>query len=198
MFFQSLNLQLNKEFEKSCSPDLIMISKCRFLKFFKNCFEATNKQIRLMIFKIFWRLHLELIAKYGEPLTSLEKLKNKTSKSFWSHCGVYIGSGLGGSTCDFWIIAPKGSKHGLRALRKSFFEYQTFGLGRQIWLKLIEAFGAFLDKLSAPILLLWVPCPWSPSFSCFFYKNIPNMILAMKNLGNSHHTSIVGVLHGSI
>ena len=63
-----------------------------------------------MIFKIFWRLHLELIAKYGEPLTSLEKLKNKTSKSFWSHCGVYIGSGLGGSTCDFWIIGPKGSK----------------------------------------------------------------------------------------
>ena len=94
-----MNLQLNKEFKNiSCSPNLITISECRFFSFQE----------------LFWN-NLEFIVKYGEQLTSLEnlgvlKLKNKTSKLFWSHCGVYIGSGLGGSTCDFWIIAPKGSK----------------------------------------------------------------------------------------
>ena len=33
-------------------------------------------------------------------------------------------------------------------------------------------FGVFSAKLSAPILALWVPCPWFPSFNCFFYKKL--------------------------
>ena len=33
------------------------------------------------------------------------------------------------------------------------------------------AFGVFLAKLSAPILVQWVPCPIFPLFNHYFYKN---------------------------
>ena len=54
-----------------------------------------------------------LVEPYKQ-ITCFEKLcvkaKLKYVKLFWPHCGVNIGSELGGSTCDFWIIGPKGSK----------------------------------------------------------------------------------------
>ena len=36
---------------------------------------------------------------------------------------------------------------------------QTFGLGETIWADKFWAFGVFSAYLSAPILVLWVPCP---------------------------------------
>ena len=33
------------------------------------------------------------------------------------------------------------------------------------------AFGVFLADLSAPILVLWVPCPCFPLINNHFYKN---------------------------
>ena len=82
---------------------------------------------------------------------------------------------------------------------------QIFWHIRQIgWID-FGVFVVFSEELLATIFAVWVPCLWFPSFSCFFYKKnfafqtkyIPSMILAVKNLGNSHHASVVGVLFNS-
>ena len=53
--------------------------------------------------------------------------------------------------------------HGLRTPRESFFQKSwTFGLGEHFGLKFFEPFGVFSAGLSAPILVLWVPCPCFP------------------------------------
>ena len=39
---------------------------------------------------------------------------------------------------------------------------RTFGLGRRVGQINSGAFGVFWDKISAPILVLWVPCPCFP------------------------------------
>ena len=45
---------------------------------------------------------------------------------------------------------------------------RTFGLGQTN----SGAFGVFLAKLSAPILVQWGPCPCFPLFNHYFYKKI--------------------------
>ena len=65
---------------------------------------------------------------------------------------------------------------------------KLLGLGRDFGLKIFEAFGVFLAGLSAPILVLWVPCPCFPLFNHYFYKKI---IWAAKNFRFSLHVSVV-------
>ena len=62
--------------------------------------------------------------------------------------------------------------HGLRTPRESFFfeNPKLLGLGRQIGPKFFGAFGVFSADLSAPILVLWVPCPCFPLIKHYFYK----------------------------
>ena len=56
--------------------------------------------------------------------------------------------------------------------REGFFfkNLELLGLGRHFGLKFFEAFVVFSAGLSAPILVLWVPCPCFPLFNHFFYK----------------------------
>ena len=56
----------------------------------------------------------------------------------------------------------------------SFKNLELLSLGRYFGLKFFEAFGVFSAGLSAPILVLWVPCPCFLLFNHYFYKkNMP-------------------------
>ena len=70
--------------------------------------------------------------------------------------------------------------------RELFFKnLELLGLGRYFGLKFFEAFGVFSTGLSAPILVLWVPCPCFPLFNHYFYKKLslyiqlPNIYLGV-------------------
>ena len=54
-----------------------------------------------------------------------------------------------------------GTYHGLRMPNEAFFHQnpKMLGLFRQFGQVSFGAFGVFLVDLSAPILVLWVPCP---------------------------------------
>ena len=77
--------------------------------------------------------------------------------------------------------------HGLWTPNETFFHWkpELLGLGRQIGQINSGAFGLFLAKLSAPILVQWVPCPCFPLFNHYFYKKlslyiqIPNIYLGL-------------------
>ena len=58
--------------------------------------------------------------------------------------------------------------------RDTYFFKNTklLGLGRQIGLKSFESFMVFSTDLSAPILIIWVPCPCFPLINHHFYKMI--------------------------
>ena len=108
-----------------------------------------------------------------------------------------------GSTC--WHCTTRE----LRTPDEAFFQWypKLLCMGRQKQI----TFGVYIcGQTISTILELWVPCPWENGFGCFSYKTlfqllnththtyiythpkyIPNMILALKNLGNSHHTSVV-------
>ena len=68
---------------------------------------------------------------------------------------------------------------------KAFFRRnpRLLGLGRQFRQINFGVFGVFSDHLSAPNLVLWVPCPSFPLINHYFYKKlchyiqIPNIYL---------------------
>ena len=66
-----------------------------------------------------------------------------------------------------WILYETKVRHGLRTPDAAFFHrnLKILGLGRQIGQICFGAFGVFLADLSAPILVLRVPCPCFPMFS---------------------------------
>ena len=65
---------------------------------------------------------------------------------------------------------------------RTFFENpKLLGLGRQIGLKMFGAFGVISADLSAPILVLWVPCPCFPLINHYFYKKLSLYIQIPKN-----------------
>ena len=79
--------------------------------------------------------------------------------------------------------------HGLRTPNKAFFHWnlELLGLSRQIGQINSGAFGVFLAKLSALILVQWVPCPcFLLVFNQYFYKklslyiHIPNIYLGFE------------------
>ena len=55
-----------------------------------------------------------------------------------------------------------------RPIKPFFSKILTFWA----WADNFGAFGVFSADLSAPILVLWVPCPCFPLINHFFYKNI--------------------------
>ena len=69
--------------------------------------------------------------------------------------------------CFFW-----GLTHGLRMPNEAFFQWSSemLDLGRQIGQINSRSFGVFSAKLSAPILVHWVPCPCFLQFNHYFYK----------------------------
>ena len=89
---------------------------------------------------------------------------------------------------------------------EAFFHWnpELLGLGRQFGQINFGVFLVFAAVLSAPILVLWVPCPCFPWINHYFYKKlslyiqIPNINLgfnfwAAKNQGFSHRVTVVCV-----
>ena len=75
---------------------------------------------------------------------------------------------LGMFSWETWkILHPN---QGLRTPNEAFFlrNPKLFGLGRQFGQKRFAAFGVFSANLSAPILVLWVPCPYYTYVSFLF------------------------------
>jgi hypothetical protein len=68
----------------------------------------------------------------------------------------------------------KRKDHGLRMPNKAFFHKnpKLLGLSRQCGQINFEAFGVFSADLSAPILVLLVPCPCFPSINHYFYEKL--------------------------
>ena len=75
-----------------------------------------------------------------------------------------------------------------RTPNEAFFHWnpELFGLGRHVGQINFGAFGVFSAKLSAPILVQWVPCPCFPLFNHHFCKklrlfiHIPNIYLGLE------------------
>ena len=91
--------------------------------------------------------------------------------------------------------------------RAFFQKLETFGFGQTNWAEIFWGIWGIFDQTISTILALWVPCPWenvAGSFSCkklrvLGLKHITpkcsqNKILAVKDLGNSVHTSVFGGL----
>ena len=82
----------------------------------------------------------------------------------------------------FWIVT--GNSRATDA-QEAFFHWnpKLLGLSRQFGPINFGAFGVFSANLSAPILILWVPCPCFPLINHYFYKklslyiHIPNIYL---------------------
>ena len=59
--------------------------------------------------------------------------------------------------------------------RELFFrKSQTFGLGQTNWAENFRGIWGIFGQTTAPILALWVPCPWFWVFYCFFLKSSRN------------------------
>ena len=64
--------------------------------------------------------------------------------------------------------------HGLQTPNETFVHQNSkiLGLCRQFGQINFEAFGVFSANLSAPILVLWVPCPCFSLINRYFYKKL--------------------------
>jgi hypothetical protein len=142
----------------------------------------------------FWQTHLkvseilELIFEQTPPLWSCYLMAPEQRPLF-----------SGGKEPPFpvcWLISKNmppsftlhyGATHGLRTPNEAFFHWnpELLGLGRQIEQINSGAFGVCLAKISAPILVQWVPCPCFSLFNHYFYKklslyiHIPNIYLGL-------------------
>ena len=130
--------------------------------------------------------------------------------------GTFFGFQLFGSTnatqlselyCRMW------SAHALAPItynghpERAFFQkFESFGLGQTNWAEILGCILVISSQTIGTILALWVPCSWESVAGSFSYKknwflslkhitpkSSQNKILAVKNLGNSVHTSVFGV-----
>ena len=89
--------------------------------------------------------------------------------------------------------------------RAFFQKLETFGLGHTNWAEILWGIWGISGQTISTILALWVPCLWKNVAGSLSYKNLwflglkhitpkcsQNKILAVKNLGNSVHTSVFG------
>ena len=87
--------------------------------------------------------------------------------------------------------------------RAFFQKFETFGLGQTNWAEILGGILATSSQTIGTILALWVPCSWESVAGSFFYKKCwflslkhitpkysQNKIWAVKNFGNSAHTSV--------
>ena len=87
----------------------------------------------------------------------------------------------------FKLLGIYGLKHGLRMPNEAFFHWnpELLGLGRQIGQTNFGSFWVFSAKLSAPLLVQWVPCLCFSLLNHYFYKklslyiHIPNISLGL-------------------
>ena len=73
-----------------------------------------------------------------------------------------------------WNYAVNCSNHGLWTPNEAFF-YQNpklSGLGRQFGKIDFWAFGVFSSNLSAPILVVWIPCHCFPLINHYLHKKL--------------------------
>ena len=90
--------------------------------------------------------------------------------------------------------------------RAFFQKSETFGLGQTNWAEILWGIWGISGQTVSTILALWVSCPWENVAGSLSYKKLwflglkhitpkcsQNKILAVKNLGNSVHTSVFGV-----
>ena len=93
--------------------------------------------------------------------------------------------------------------------RVFFQKIETFGFGQTNWAEILGAIWGISGQTINTILVLWlwVPCSWESVAGSISYKKLwflglkhitpkysQNKILAVKNLGNSIHTSVFGGL----
>ena len=81
------------------------------------------------------------------------------------------------------FVLPWWYGRGLQTPNEALFHWnpELLGLGRQIgWIN-SWAFGVFSAKLSASILVPWVPHPCFPLFNHYFYKKLSLYILIPEN-----------------
>ena len=90
--------------------------------------------------------------------------------------------------------------------RELFFQkLETFGLGQTNWDEILWGIWGISGQTISTILTLWVSCPWESVAGSLSHKKLwflgwnhitpkysQNKILAIKNLGNSVHTSVFG------
>ena len=89
--------------------------------------------------------------------------------------------------------------------RAFFQKFEIFGLGQTNWAENLWGIWAISGQTISTILALWVPYPWESVAGPLSYKKLwflglkhitpkcsQNKILAVKNSGNSVHTSVFG------
>jgi len=89
--------------------------------------------------------------------------------------------------------------------RAFFQKLETFGLGQTNWAEILWGIWGISGQTISFILSLWAPCLWESVAGSLSYKKLwflglkhitpkysQNKILAIKNLGNSVHTSVFG------
>ena len=79
--------------------------------------------------------------------------------------------------------------HGLQTPNEAFFYWnpELLSLGKQIGQIKSGAFGVLSAKLSAPILVQWVPCPCFPLFNHDFYKKLTPCLSPLHFFSISKH-----------
>ena len=89
--------------------------------------------------------------------------------------------------------------------RAFFQKFETFGLGQTNWAEILWGIWGISGQTISTILALWVPCPservagslsykklWFSGLKHITLKYSQNKIWAVKNSGNSVHTSVFG------
>ena len=87
------------------------------------------------------------------------------------------------NTFNYLSIIENRHNHGLWTPNEAFFHwnYNFWWLSRQFGQIHFGAFGVFSADLSAPILVLWVPCPCFPLINHYFYKK-PSLYIFIQNI----------------
>ena len=111
---------------------------------------------------------------------------------------------LSSNNFDFFLWISQSTDYGHPA--RVFFcqKFETFGLGHTNWAEILWGIWGISGQTINTTLALWVPCPWESVAGSLSKKNFlglnhitlkcsQNKILAVKNLGNSVHTSVFGV-----
>ena len=113
------------------------------------------------------------------------KTINRIQGFFFKTIAMYV-VGLSNNTTFPWLSLQY--SHICNSSRTTDTQWSLFLLkSRTFGLEQINsgAFGVFSAKLSAPILVQWVPCPCFPLFNQYFYKklslyiHLPNIYLGL-------------------
>ena len=113
---------------------------------------------------------------------------------------------LGISLRICWVVLTKVKPTDYGHPERAFFQkFEIFGLGQTNWAENLWGIWAISGQTISTILALWVPYPWESVAGPLSYKKLwflglkhitpkysQNKIWAVKNSGNSVHTSVFG------